>query len=66
MGEMVQEGRQGNVEFQAVWRVRVSPRRWHVSKERELNQTVSSEGSLQREVKPLKWRHQRKTVNIVK
>ena len=31
VGKMVQEGREGNVEFQAVWRVRVSLRRWHLS-----------------------------------
>ena len=49
VGKMVQEGREGNVEFQAVWRERVSLRRRHLSKERKLNQMVSSEGNLQTE-----------------
>ena len=49
VGKMVQEGREGNVEFQAVWRVRGSLRRWHLSKERKLNQMMSSEGNLQTE-----------------
>ena len=49
VGEMVQEGREGNVGFQAVWRVRGSLRRWHLSKEGKLNRMVSSEGNLQTE-----------------
>lgn len=61
-------GREGNLEFQAVWPVRVSLRSWHWSKETIEPNAVFRKSFTDREAandETLRWKHQKKNVNVV-